>query len=79
MIIVVAPARQQNTIHSKNKNDEDANTWLFMLNILDNLCLPLLPKYQPKRGGDLGWSKFFRFKCGIKNYLQIANVDLANV
>ena len=39
MIIVVAPARQQNTIHSRNKNDEDANTWLFMLNILDNLCL----------------------------------------
>ena len=34
----------------------------------------VLPKYQPKRGGDLGWGKFFRFKCGIKNYLQIANV-----
>ena len=39
----------------------------------------LLPKYQSKRGGDLGWGKLFRFKCGIKNYLQIANVDLANV
>ena len=39
----------------------------------------LLPKYQPKKGGDLGWVKLFRFKCGIKNYLQIANVDLANV
>ena len=39
----------------------------------------MLPKYQPKRGGDLGWGKLFRFKCGIKNYLQIANVDLANV
>ena len=39
----------------------------------------VLPKYQPKRGGDLGWDKLFRFKCGIKNYLQIANVDLANV
>ena len=39
----------------------------------------LLPKYQPKRGGDLGWGKLFRFKCGIKNYLQIAKVDLANV
>ena len=38
----------------------------------------LLPKYQPKRGGDLGWGKLFWFKCGIKNYLQIANVDLAN-
>ena len=35
----------------------------------------MLPKY----GGDLGWGKLFRFKCGIKNYLQIANVDLANV
>ena len=39
----------------------------------------VLPKYQPKRGGDLGWGKLFRFKCGIKNYLQIANVDLSNV
>ena len=39
----------------------------------------VLPKYQPKMGGDLGWGKLFRFKCGIKNYLQIANVDLANV
>ena len=39
----------------------------------------MLPKYQPKRGSDLGWGKLFRFKCGIKNYLQIANVDLANV
>jgi hypothetical protein len=43
------------------------------------LWYQLLPKYQPKRGGDLGWGKLFRFKCGIKNYLQIANVDLANV
>ena len=41
--------------------------------------MSMLPKYQPKRGGDLGWGKLFRFKCGIKNYLQIANVDLANV
>ena len=39
----------------------------------------LLPKYQPKRGGDLGWGKLFRFKCGIKNYLQITNIDLVNV
>ena len=39
----------------------------------------MLPKYQPKKGGDLGWGKLFRFKCGIKNYLLIANVDLANV
>ena len=47
-----------------------------------NLCsceYKLLPKYQPKRGGDLGWGKLFRFICGIKNYLQIVNVDLANV
>ena len=34
----------------------------------------LLPKYQPKRGGDLGWGKLFQFKCGIKNYLQMVNV-----
>ena len=37
------------------------------------LCI-LLPKYQPKMGGDLGWGKLFRFIYGIKNYLQIANV-----
>ena len=46
---------------------------------LSFFCLSLLPKYQPKRGGDLGWGKLFRFKCGIKNYLQIANVDSTNV
>ena len=44
-----------------------------------SIYIYMLPKYQPKRGGDLGWGKLFRFKCGIKNYLQIANVDLANV
>jgi hypothetical protein len=36
----------------------------------------LLPKYQPKRGGDLGWGKLFRFKCGIKNYFQLAKTNL---
>ena len=45
---------------------------------MENPTWPLLPKYQPKRGGNLGWGKLFRFKCGIK-YLQIANVDLVNV
>ena len=41
-----------------------------------NLLIMLLPKYQPKRGGDLGWSKLFRFKCGIKNYFQLAKTNL---
>ena len=37
----------------------------------------MLPKYQPKRGGDLGWGKLFRFKCGIKkNYFQLAKTNL---
>ena len=36
----------------------------------------LLPKYQPKRGGDLGWGKLFRFKCGIKNYFQLVKTNL---
>ena len=36
----------------------------------------VLPKYQPKRGGDLGWGKLFRFKCGIKNYFQLAKTNL---
>ena len=36
----------------------------------------LLPKYQPKRGGDLGWGKLFRFNCGIKNYFQLAKTNL---
>ena len=36
----------------------------------------LLPKYQPKRGGDLGWGKLFRFKCVIKNYFQLAKTNL---
>ena len=54
----------------------------FLSRVYANLVyveLGLLPKYQPKRGGDLGWGKLFRFKCGIKNYFQIENVDLANV
>ena len=38
--------------------------------------LIVLPKYQPKRGGDLGWGKLFRFKCGIKNYFQLAKTNL---
>ena len=36
----------------------------------------VLPKYQPKRGGDLGWGKLFRFKCGIKNYFQLSKTNL---
>ena len=28
------------------------------------------------RGGDLGWGKLFRFKCGIKNYFQLAKTNL---
>ena len=40
------------------------------------LWYQLLPKYQPKRGGDLGWGKLFRFKCGIKNYFQLAKTNL---
>ena len=36
----------------------------------------MLPKYQPKRGDDLGWGKLFRFKCGIKNYFQLAKTNL---
>ena len=36
----------------------------------------VLPKYQPKRGGDLGWGKLFRFKCEIKNYFQLAKTNL---
>ena len=36
----------------------------------------LLPKYQPKRGGDLGWGKLFQFKCGIKNYFQLVKTNL---
>ena len=56
---------------------------IFILNLIVNdgkwEAFKVLPKYQPKRGGDLGWGKLFRFKCGIKNSLQIANVDLANV
>ena len=36
----------------------------------------LLPKYQPKRAGDLGWGKLFRFKCEIKNYFQLAKTNL---
>ena len=36
----------------------------------------MLPKYQPKRGGDLGWGKLFRFKYGIKNYFQLAKTNL---
>ena len=36
---------------------------------------PMLLKYQPKRGGDLGWGKLFQFKCGIKNYFQLAKID----
>ena len=31
------------------------------------------------RGGWLRLRQTFWFKCGIKNYLQIANIDLANV
>ena len=38
--------------------------------------LLVLPKYQPKRGGDLGWGKLFLFKCGIKNYFQLAKKNL---
>ena len=26
-------------------------------------------------GGDLGWGKLFRFKCGIKNYFQLAKTN----
>ena len=36
----------------------------------------VLPKYQPKRGADLGWGKLFRSKCGIKNYFQLAKTNL---
>ena len=36
----------------------------------------LLPKYQPKRGDNLGWGKLFRFKYGIKNYFQLAKTNL---
>ena len=52
---------------------------LVMIYKTRNVYFNLLPKYQPKRGSDLSWGKLFGFKCGIKNYLQIANVDLANV
>ena len=44
--------------------------------ITSSSYLDVLPKYQPKRGGDLGWGKPFRFKCGIKNYFQLAKTNL---
>ena len=37
----------------------------------------MLPKYQPKREGDLGWGKLFnKLKCGIKNYFQLEKTNL---
>ena len=57
--------------------------WTIMSKLKDNcphflwmLWMLLLPKYQPKRGGHLGWGKLFRFKCGIKNYFQLAKTNL---
>ena len=44
------------------------------LSLIDDWIV--LPEYQPKRGGDLGWGKLFRFKCGIKNYFQLAKTNL---
>ena len=38
----------------------------------------VLPKYQPKRGGDLGWGKLFRFKCGIKKLFSISKNKFKN-
>ena len=64
-------------VNEKKKKNSQLKTWNFI--VYTCICLFLLPKYQSKRGGDLGWGKLFRFKCGIKNYLQIANVDLVNV
>ena len=48
----------------------------YLVLILAEIKLHMLPKYQPKRGGDLGWGKLFWFKCGIKNYFQLAKTNL---
>ena len=31
----------------------------------------VLPKYQPKRGGDLGWGKFFRLNAELKTIIKL--------
>ena len=41
----------------------------------ETTCHNCYPKINLRGGGDLGWGKLFRFKCRIKNYPQIANVD----
>ena len=72
-------ARKPSTIAFQSEFAQPCVSSIVLNPSLDSFEYKVLIKYQPKRGSDLAWGKLVLFICGIKNYLQIANVDLANV